>query len=1047
MESYELCGQKFIIRDYDKKAPFSSFLPGLAGVMGIPIWSFYTNRGQAICSFGIHHKGNAMMEFSSANTGYENTQIRGFRTFLRINGSFCEPFFRTESDVARTMEIERNVVTICEDRDGLKMTVSYFVLPNENIGALVRKVTLENTSGKAMELEILDGMPQIIPYGIQNGQYKEMSNLFKSWADIVNIDHDAPIYKMRASSDDSAEVTEITGGYFYFAVEDGSLLPIIYDKTPIFGYEQSMMTPLEFERSGLDAVQSNVQCFYNKVPCAFVPMKRRLEPGQAMNFTAYAGYTPSDILVNEKAQKCCAQGYADKKIHEARMAADSLTRDVRTHTADHKLDEYFEQCYLDNFLRGGYPFVFGEGGNKKVVHLFSRKHGDPERDYNFFSIAGEYYSQGNGNYRDVCQNRRLDCFLHPEIGDYNIRNFFSLIQMDGYNPLEIRPCTFTIDPAAAEGIVRKYVSGDAAPLMRAISGLFTPGKITNTIAEYALKLTGSEERLVEEILGASEQHLEAGFGEGYWSDHWDYNLDLVEDYLSVYPDRKEELLYGNRCYKYYNSVAVVRPRKETYVLSKGNVRQYGAIRHSEKKLALPGFDPSKTNWLKDDHGNEVTTTLFEKMLTLAVNKFALLDSEGLGIEMEGGKPGWNDAMNGLPGLLGSSMPETLELRRLVNFLQREMSGRYSDETVELFAELSSFMRQIYAELKDGKSGFEYWDKVCTLREAFREEVEGGISGKTELVPVGELAFILDAFSQKLEEAVSRALEIGNGIMPTFFTYDAVEFEEQPYLTPYGLPGVKVKNLKRCDLPYFLEGPARYLSSCGDKDRTVAKKMAAALKQTDVYDRKLQMYKTSASIENESMEVGRVRAFTPGWLERESIFLHMEYKYFYGLLKAGLYDEFFDAIEPAIIPHLAPEVYGRSILENSSFLASSANPDPTVHGRGFVGRLSGSTVEMLSMWKGMFLGNGGFRFENGILEFSFSPVLKGSLFDENGEVSFTLFGKTKVIYENIGHINTYIGRVTKIIADGAEYFGDKLSGETAVKLRNGQIKEVRVMIHE
>lgn len=1045
MKSNALNGKKYIIYDYDKKAPFSSFLPGLAGIMGIPIWSFYTNRGQAICSFGIHHKGNAMMEFSPANTGYENTQIRGFRTFIRTNGSFCEPFFRAEAGVTRTMEIEQNVLTICEDRAGLKMTVSYFILPNENIGALVRKVTVKNTSDRSVALELLDGMPQIIPYGIQNGQYKEMSNLFKSWADIINIEQNVPIYKMRASSDDSAEVTEINGGYFYFVVEQGRLLPVVYDKLPIFGYEQSMMSPVTFEAGGLEAVLSKEQCFYNKVPCAFVPINRTLAPGQALHFTAYAGYTPSDTLVNRKAQECCGQGYAEAKISEARAVSDALTADIRTHTADHKLDAYFEQCYLDNFLRGGYPLVFGNGQDKKVLHLFSRKHGDPERDYNFFSIAGEYFSQGNGNYRDVCQNRRLDCSFHPEIGDFNVKNFFSLIQMDGYNPLEIRPCTFSIDAAAAEGIAKKYISGDISPLMRTISAPFTPGKITNTIAEYGLELQGSEKELVEEILCSSDQHIEAGYGEGYWSDHWDYNLDLVEDYLSVFPDKKGALLYGNRSYPYYNSVAVVRPRRETYVLSKGKVRQYGAIRRSDKKCALPGFDPEKTNWLKDHAGNTVRATLFEKMLTLAVNKFSLLDCEGLGVEMEGGKPGWNDAMNGLPGLLGSSMPETLELHRLISFLREAIGERHSDDPIELFTEPCTLMRSIYGELSTGKSGFEYWDRVCNLRETFREKIEGGISGKTETISCGELARILDAFSQKLEAAVDRALEIGNGIMPTFFAYDAIEFEEQAFLTPYGLPGVKVMRFERRDLPYFLEGPARYLSSCKEKDRPVAKKMAAAIKKTDIYDCKLHMYKTSASIESESMEIGRIRAFTPGWLERESIFLHMEYKYFYGLLRAGLYDEFYDAIEPAIIPHLAAETYGRSTLENSSFLASSVNPDPSVHGRGFVGRLSGSTIEMLSMWKGMFLGSGGFSIEKGALAFTFAPILKGTLFDQNGEVRFTLLGKTRVICENKSRIDTYSGQVREIIVDGVPTAGNKLCGEAAERLRNGRIKEIKVII--
>ena len=31
-------------------------------------------------------------------------------------------------------------------------------------------------------------------------------------------------------------------------------------------------------------------------------------------------------------------------------------------------------------------------------------------------------------------------------------------------------------------------------------------------------------------------------------------------------------------------------------------------------------------------------------------KFSTLDPYGMGVEMEGGKPGWNDAMNGLPGI-------------------------------------------------------------------------------------------------------------------------------------------------------------------------------------------------------------------------------------------------------------------------------------------------------------------------------------------------------------------------------------------------------------
>ena len=45
----------------------------------------------------------------------------------------------------------------------------------------------------------------------------------------------------------------------------------------------------------------------------------------------------------------------------------------------------------------------------------------------------------------------------------------------------------------------------------------------------------------------------------------------------------------------------------------------------------------------------------------------------MGIEMEGGKPGWYDALNGLPGLLGSSMAEAYETYRMVCWLKQAVA--------------------------------------------------------------------------------------------------------------------------------------------------------------------------------------------------------------------------------------------------------------------------------------------------------------------------------------------------------------------------------------
>lgn len=1057
MSNYILDGDKFIIENYTEVPAFSSFLPGLSGVKGIPVWSFYTNRGQAISSFGIHHKGNAIMEFNPANTSYENTPIKGFRTFVRVDGTFYEPFCAYAPGTERRMEIEKNVLTISEESHGLRITVCYIILPGENIGALVRRVTVENRDGVSHEVELLDGMPQIIPYGIQNGQYKEMSNLFKSWADIKNIENNAPLYTMRASSDDSAEVSEIEGGYFYLAVAEGKLQPVLYDKTVIFAYDTSLVNAVTFREKGLAGVLAGKQCFANKVPCGFIPVKTTLAGGERYEFAAFSGFASSVSLLNEKAKSFCAKGYVERKVQEARKLVSSFTRDVWTRTSNPLFDQYMEQCYLDNFLRGGIPFVMGKGENRAVVHLFSRKHGDPERDYNFFSIAGEYYSQGNGNYRDVCQNRRNDVFFHPAIGDFNVRHFYSLVQMDGYNPLEIRPCTFVIpeeNRRAAARLVAEHVEDPAGKIESVLGKAFTPGEITNTIAAHQLNVTGDEEKLVNALIGLATEQIEAGFGEGYWSDHWDYNLDLVENYLLVYPDRRESLLFGDDSYGFYDSVGVVRPRKDTYVINKGKVRQYGSLYHCKEKAARPGFVENGTNWLKDRQGNKVTTTLFGKMMTLAVNKFALLDSFGMGIEMEGGKPGWNDAMNGLPGLFGSGMPETLELKRLVDFLREETAGHSPEEETKLPAELAAFMRDLYALLQEDLSDFAYWDKAADRRERFREEIRFEAGGEVSAASFGEIGSVLGAFAEKLDRAVAKAMEYGRGIMPTYFTFEASEFEAAtnedgtPRISPYGLPAARVKKFSLAQAPYFLEGPARMLSACGRSDRKTAAEMCARIKETDIYDSKLKMYKTSGSIEGISMENGRVRAFTPGWLERESIFLHMEYKYFLGMLKAGLYDQFYEAIGDALIPYQKPEIYGRSILENSSFLASSANPDASVHGQGFVSRLSGSTVEMLSMWLGMFLGEGGFSLEDGKLRFGLAPRLSGEMFDGSGEASFMLLGSCRVTYHNEKRKNTYGAEGVKVCRmelhagnNRCVVEGSVTDAETAHRIREGAISEI------
>ena len=250
------------------------------------------------------------------------------------------------------------------------------------------------------------------------------------------------------------------------------------------------------------------------------------------------------------------------------------------------------------------------------------------------------------------------------------------------------------------------------------------------------------------------------------------------------------------------------------------------------------------------------------------------------------------------------------------------------------------------------------------------------------------------------------------------------------------------------LPLFLEGPVRYLKLALPQAEKLA--LVSRVKESGLYDRKLNMYKVNESLAGVSFEAGRALAFTPGWLENESIWLHMEYKYLLALLKNGLYPQFMEAFRDAAVPFLDPQVYGRSPLENSSFLASSANPDPATHGRGFVARLSGSTAEFLQIWQLMFFGKTPFRLEEGALSLEFAPCIPAYLMPEDRRLEATFLGHIPVTYHAPGLRELVPGktkpiRYTLTYADGTQknVAASRLDRAEALAVRGGTVTSIHI----
>lgn len=1030
----------YTVENYGRKSVFASFLPGISGRKGIPIWCYYVNRGQAVVSFGVEDKDHAIMEFYPAHQAYQNVMRTGFRTFLRVNGSYMEAF--GDMEVSHGMTIERNGLKLweCNDEKGIRTDVTYFTLPTEHIGALVRKVTLTNTSAQACELEVLDGMPAMVPYGVNTWALKEMGQTSKAWMQVEDVERRIPYFKARASMGDTATVTAVKGGNFSMAMDEkGALLAPVVDPDAVFSYDNSLQIAKNFEKQGLAGVYAAKQVVSNQFPCSFYGKNANLQPGESTTIYELVGQVVGKEVLARFLAKDITPAYFEAKEAESHALTEDLCKVIATKTGNEDFDEYCSYTYMDNLLRGGYPIVLPGG---KIFYVYSRKHGDLERDYNYFRMLPEFYSQGNGNFRDVNQNRRMDSFFTPYVGRENIKKFFGLIQLDGYNPLAVEKVTYTLDEEAVEEIFDPLTQEQKEELMTYLTDSFTPGGFYQKMEELGVLDEERQDAFFVQTFERAKGDLNADFGEGYWSDHWTYNLDLIESYLSVYPEQEAELLM-ERDYTYFCCQVPILPRIKRYVKTENGIRQYHFLDEEAKRT-----DKEKLVRAQFGQGEPVKVTLLEKLLVLCVTKYAALDAYGMGVEMEGGKPGWYDALNGLPGLFGSSMAETYELARIMEYTLKALEK--CPAGVEITKEVAEYLQSMDAvtlihknEIVRDKELLEFWNKRNEVKESYVNRTFRGISGRTVEMENAKLVAILNNLLDTVRHGINKALSLGDGIAPTYFTYEVEDYVETK-------EGIFPEHFSLGRVPYFLEGPVRFLKLEGygtDKGSLYTK-----VKNSDLYDEKLQMYKVNASLEGASFELGRTKAFTPGWLENESVWLHMEYKYLLELLKSGLYREYMEDFVKAAIPFQDPEVYGRSIYENSSFIASSKNPNESYHGKGFVARLSGSTVEFLQMWTIMMFGKQPFGMEEDKLVLTFAPALPACLVGDDCIVEAMFLGSTKVVY-HFAEKKDYIPgeyNVTEIklkYKDGSAYqtANSVIGSLAAYDVRDGKVGQIDIRI--
>jgi hypothetical protein len=268
---------------------------------------------------------------------------------------------------------------------------------------------------------------------------------------------------------------------------------------------------------------------------------------------------------------------------------------------------------------------------------FSRRHGDPSRPWNLFSIEtknedGTKNFSYQGNWRDIFQNWEALSLSFPGFAESMICKFVNASTPDGFNPYRI----------TRDGI--DWEKPD-------------PSDPWSNI--------------------------------GYWGDHQIvYLLKFLEISVHHHPELLRDFL-AREIFSYANVPYRIKPYRDL-VKEPRNTIEFDAELDGliEERVVSKGAD-GKLVWNKE--GDVIHVNLSEKLMVTMLAKISNF-IPGAGIWMNTQRPEWNDANNALVGY-GVSMVTTFNLRRFINFCITLFASA-EPESVMLSEEVVHYLKEI-----------------------------------------------------------------------------------------------------------------------------------------------------------------------------------------------------------------------------------------------------------------------------------------------------------------------------------------------------------------
>ena len=728
-----------------------------------------------------------------------------------------EPF---APHAARQHNIRRNLyktplgnkLVFEEINDSLKLSFRYRWTFSEKFG-FIRSCRLENTGESPCSLELLDGLTNVLPYGISSEFQMRFSNLGNAYKKSELLaDSRIGLFYLSSIPTDRAEPSE---GLKATTVWQTGLTPdaILLSSGQLESFRQGV--PLRSE------------CDIRGQRCAFLT-------SQSIHFAS--GTAIKWHTVAEVAQDHSAVVALDDWLQRSSNTATELSADVEAGQREflrivsssdglqcgrneRRCNRHLSNTVF-NVMRGGIPLenykvdarafrqhienfnreacsrnrsllhalssnlvthslkqLVEASGDADLIRLtlehlplgFSRRHGDPTRPWNRFSINlrssdGRTKLDYQGNWRDIFQNWEALSFSFPDLSTSMVCRFVNATTADGYNP-------------------------------------------------YRLTKDGFE---------WEEPGLDDSWGNiGYWTDHQIiYLLKLLESNRRFVPGELTSLLnspvfvHANVPYRIKTYDEIRQDMQSTIVF---DADLAAALR--ERVAAIGGDGKLLHSQMDSIHH----VTLAEKLLTLSLAKLSNFVPDG-GIWLNTQRPEWNDANNALVGR-GLSLVTVCHLYRWFSFLL-DWINDVSDESFQVSVEVADFFGRINSVLKAhlGEPGGsttpgrrrQIVDALSQAGSDYRDGLyNNGFTGKrTRLSRQAYLGF-LETARRHLEWTIRNNQRSDK----LFHSYNLLDWRES---------GVEVENLYE-----MLEGQVAVLSS-GLLSSTEAVDILGALRASALY---------------------------------------------------------------------------------------------------------------------------------------------------------------------------------------------------------------------